>query len=228
VATAKPLPLEEDEPKRIAEAVRRMNLKHVVLTAVARDDLKDGGAGHFANVVQAVRAIDPSLVVEVLTPDFNGKEWALKIVLDAEPHIFNHNLETVERLTPLVRSRAKYHLSLEVLAMAKRLLDNLVAKSGLMLGLGETEAELLQAMDDLRKTGVQVLTLGQYLRPSPQHLPVVEYIPPAIFDRYKDIALSKGFEFVASGPLVRSSYHAADFSPLTIPNFSKKPTQISH
>src|SRR6185437_12662648 len=116
VATAKPLPLEEDEPKRIAEAVRRMNLKHVVLTAVARDDLKDGGAGHFANVVQAVRAIDPSLVVEVLTPDFNGKEWALKIVLDAEPHIFNHNLETVERLTPLVRSRAKYHLSLEVLA----------------------------------------------------------------------------------------------------------------
>jgi len=228
VATAKPLPLEEDEPKRIAEAVRRMNLKHVVLTAVARDDLKDGGAGHFANVVQAVRAIDPSLVVEVLTPDFNGKEWALKIVLDAEPHIFNHNLETVERLTPLVRSRAKYHLSLEVLAMAKRLLDNLVAKSGLMLGLGETEAELLQAMDDLRKTGVQVLTLGQYLRPSPQHLPVVEYIPPAIFDRYKDVALSKGFEFVASGPLVRSSYHAADFSPLTIPNFSKKPTQISH
>ncbi|ALJ56567.1 Lipoyl synthase [Candidatus Xiphinematobacter sp. Idaho Grape] len=221
VSTAKPLPLEEDEPRRIAEAVRRMNLKHVVITAVARDDLKDGGASHFAHVIRAVRAIDPSLVVEVLTPDFNGKEWALQIVLDAKPHVFNHNLETVERLTPLVRSRAKYRLSLEVLAMAKRLRANLVAKSGLMLGLGETESELLQAMDDLRETGVQVLTLGQYLRPSPQHFPVVEYILPAIFDYYKDVALSKGFEFVASGPLVRSSYHAADFSPLTFPNFSK-------
>ncbi|QQY07948.1 MAG: lipoyl synthase [Candidatus Xiphinematobacter sp.] len=222
VSTAKPLPLEEDEPERVAEAVRRMKLKHVVLTAVARDDLEDGGASHFAHVVQAVRAIDSSLVVEVLTPDFNGREWALQIVLDANPHVFNHNLETVERLTPFVRSRAKYRLSLEVLSMAKRLRTSLVVKSGLMLGLGEAEAELLQAMDDLLETGVQVLTLGQYLRPSPRHFPVVEYISPAIFDRYRDIALSKGFEFVSSGPLVRSSYHAADFVPLTVPNSPKK------
>lgn len=216
VATAKPLALEQDEPERVAEAVRRMKLKHVVITAVARDDLQDGGADHFARTIQAIRALDPSIVIEVLTPDFNGKENALQIVLDAAPHIFNHNLETVERLTPLVRSRAKYRLSLQFLARAKKLRPTSVTKSGLMLGLGETETELFQAMDDLREAGVQVLTLGQYLRPSAQHLPVVEYIPPATFQSYGDIARSKGFDYVASGPLVRSSYHAADFHPLSL------------
>ncbi|PWU07203.1 MAG: lipoyl synthase [Verrucomicrobia bacterium] len=215
VSTAKPFALEQDEPQRVAEAVKRLKLKHVVLTAVARDDLKDGGATHFAQTIEAIRLTDPTIIIEVLTPDFNGKRDALEIVLNAAPHIFNHNLETVERLTPLVRSRAQYRLSLRVLAMVKELHPGVVTKSGLMLGLGETENELFQAMDDLRDAGVQVLTLGQYLRPSPQHLPVLEYIPPATFQTYGDIARTKGFEFVASGPLVRSSYHAADFHPLS-------------
>lgn len=214
VSTAKPLPLEADEPERVAEAVRRLKLKHVVITAVARDDVPDGGAEHFARTIEAVRAMDPKIVIEVLTPDFNGKDFALQKVLDARPQIFNHNLETVERLTPLVRSRAKYRLSLDFLRRAKELLPATVTKSGLMLGLGETENEIFEAMDDLRESGVQVLTLGQYLRPTPQHLPVVEYIRPETFDLYGDIARRKGFEFVASGPLVRSSYHAADFQPV--------------
>jgi lipoyl synthase len=216
VATAKPLPLEDDEPQRVAEAISRLRLKHVVITAVARDDVADGGAEHFAHTIEAIRALDPKIVIEVLTPDFNGKDFALRKVLDARPHIFNHNLETVERLTPAVRSRAKYRLSLDFLKRAKELLPSTVTKSGLMLGLGETESELFQAMDDLRESGVQVLTLGQYLRPSPQHLPVVEYIRPESFDLYGDIARRKGFEFVASGPLVRSSYHAADFNPVSL------------
>ena len=213
VSTAKPLALEVDEPERVAEAVMRLKLKHVVITAVARDDLDDGGAEHFARTIEAIRTRDPEMVIEVLTPDFNGKEFALQKVLDARPHIFNHNLETVERLTPLVRSRAKYQLSLKFLQRAKELLPATVTKSGLMLGLGEEENEIFQAMDDLREHGVQVLTLGQYMRPTPQHLPVVEYIRPETFDLYGDIARNKGFEFVASGPLVRSSYHADDFNP---------------
>ena len=213
VTTAKPFALEADEPQRVAEAVRRMKLKHVVITAVARDDLKDGGAEHFAQTIEAIRAMDPDVTIEVLTPDFHAKEELLQLVVHAKPRIFNHNLETVERLTPLVRSRAKYRRSLEVLAKVKDLEPSIVTKSGLMLGLGETVDELLQAMDDLRRSGVQVLTLGQYLRPSPQHLPVVEYIRPEMFEQHKDTAYSKGFEHVASGPLVRSSYHAADYKP---------------
>ena len=213
VTTAKPFPLEADEPQRVAEAVRRMKLKHVVITAVARDDLKDGGAVHFAQTIEAIRAMDPSVTIEVLTPDFHAKDELLQLVVDAKPRIFNHNLETVERLTPLVRSRAKYRRSLEVLAKVKALAPSIVTKSGLMLGLGETSEELFAAMDDLRQSGVQVLTLGQYLRPSPQHLPVVEYIHPDIFEQHKETAYSKGFEHVASGPLVRSSYHAADYKP---------------
>lgn len=213
VTTAKPFPLEADEPQRVAEAVRRMKLKHVVITAVARDDLKDGGAVHFAQTIEAIRAMDPSVTIEVLTPDFHAKDELLQLVVDAKPRIFNHNLETVERLTPLVRSRAKYRRSLEVLAKVKALEPSIVTKSGLMLGLGETPEELFAAMDDLRQSGVQVLTLGQYLRPSPQHLPVVEYIHPDIFEQHKETAYSKGFEHVASGPLVRSSYHAADYKP---------------
>jgi len=214
VTTAKPFALEEDEPARVAEAVRRMKLKHVVVTAVARDDLRDGGANHFARTITAIREMDPSIVIEVLVPDFHAQDWCIQTVLDAGPDIFNHNMETVERLTPLVRSRAKYRTSLRVLRRAKELSPNVVAKSGLMLGLGEKEPELFQTMDDLREIGCQVLTMGQYLRPTPNHLPVVEYITPEQFDFYGNIARNKGFDHVASGPLVRSSYHAADFHPV--------------
>jgi lipoic acid synthetase len=213
VTTAKPFALEADEPQRVAEAIRRMNLRHVVITAVARDDLADGGANHFARTIHVIRELDPEIVIEVLTPDFNGKESSVAMVLEAQPDIFNHNIETVERLTPVVRSRAKYRLSLQVLRRAKELDPAVVTKSGIMLGLGETEPELLQALDDLRAVGVQVLTLGQYLRPTPDHLPVLEYIRPETFAAYKSLAQRKGFEYVASGPLVRSSYHAADYHP---------------
>ena len=213
VTTAKPFALEDDEPQRVAEAVRRMRLKHVVVTAVARDDLKDGGAEHFARTIKAIRGLDDAIVVEVLTPDFHGRDENLRTVIEANPHIFNHNLETVERLTPMVRSRAKYRLSLNVLARVKEIAPAMTTKSGIMLGLGEEETEIFQAMDDLRGAGVQVLTMGQYLRPSPQHLPVVEYIRPEVFEQYREIAYRKGFEYVASGPLVRSSYHAADYTP---------------
>jgi lipoic acid synthetase len=213
VTTAKPFALEHDEPQRVAEAVGRMKLQHVVITAVARDDVPDGGALHFARTIEAIRQRDASIVIEVLVPDFNGKDDSLRTVLGAAPQVFNHNLETVERLTPVVRSRAKYQLSLEFLARAKELRPDITTKSGIMLGLGETETEIFQAMDDLREHGVEVLTMGQYLRPTPQHLPVVEYIRPEVFDLYGEIARKKGFTHVASGPLVRSSYHAADFHP---------------
>ncbi len=214
VDTAKPLALEADEPQRVAEAVTRMKLKHVVVTAVARDDMKDGGSEHFARTIRAIRAADPEIVIEVLTPDFNGRDESIRAVVEAAPHVFNHNLETVERLSPLVRSRAKYQLSLRVLQRVKELAPDMVTKSGIMLGLGETEPEILQSMDDLRDHGVQVLTMGQYLRPSPKHLPVVDYIHPDLFEQYGEIARGKGFEHVSSGPLVRSSYHAADYHPV--------------
>jgi lipoic acid synthetase len=217
VTTAKPFALEEDEPQRVAEAVRRMKLKHVVITAVARDDLTDGGADHFARTITAIREMDASIVVEVLVPDFHAQDWCIQIVVDAGPDIYNHNVETVERLTSLVRSRAKYQTSLQVLRRAKELSPNVVTKSGVMLGLGEKETELFQTMDDLREVGCEVLTIGQYLRPSPKHLPVLEYIRPEQFSYYGDIARRKGFLYVASGPLVRSSYHAADFHPVVRP-----------
>jgi len=214
VKTAKPFALEDDEPQRVAEATRRMGLRHVVITAVARDDLKDGGADHFRRVIEEVRAAVPGIIIEVLVPDFNDKDWALELVMEARPHIFNHNLETVERLTPLVRSRAKYTRSLTVLRKALEMAKGrTVTKSGMMLGLGERDEEIEQAMDDLRAHGVSVFTLGQYLRPTPKHLPVVEYIHPEKFDELRELALAKGFRHVASGPLVRSSYHAADFRP---------------
>jgi len=213
VDTAKPLPLEEDEPQRVAEGVRRLGLKHVVITAVARDDVPDGGAGHFARTIEAIRAMDPKVAIEVLVSDFNGKDAAIRRVLDARPDIYNHNLETVERLTPLVRSRAKYRLSLAVLRRVKEMEPTMITKSGIMLGLGETENEIFEAMDDLRESGVSVLTLGQYLRPTPKHLPVVEYATPETFELYGEIARNKGFTFVASAPLVRSSYHAAELHP---------------
>jgi len=214
VKTAKPDALEADEPQRVAQATKRMSLRHVVITAVARDDLKDGGAEHFQHTIEAVRAENPEVVIEVLVPDFNDKDWALEMVMKARPHIFNHNLETVERLTPLVRSRAQYHRSLSVLKKAKEMAGGKVAtKSGIMLGLGERDEEIERAMDDLRAADVTVLTLGQYLRPTPMHLPVVDYVTPEKFDYWKGVAEAKGFRHVASGPLVRSSYHAADFRP---------------
>ncbi|MDX2079893.1 MAG: lipoyl synthase [Terrimicrobiaceae bacterium] len=214
VDTAKPMPLEVDEPQRVAEGVRRLGLNHVVITAVARDDLADGGADHFGRTIEAIRAMDRKIAIEVLVPDFNGKDDSIRRVVDARPDIFNHNLETVERLTPKVRSRAKYRLSLDVLRRAKEMDPAMMTKSGIMLGLGETENELFEAMDDLRESGVQILTLGQYLRPTPNHLPVVEYVNPETFQLYGEIARNKGFQFVASAPLVRSSYHAADFNPV--------------
>src|SRR5437879_1466938 len=217
VTTAKPFELEQDEPQRVAEAVCRMNLKHVVITAVARDDLKDGGADHFARTTTAIREMDPSIIIEVLVPDFHAQDRCIQIVLDAGPDLYNHNMETVERLTPLVRSRAKYRTSLQVLRRAKELSSRgcgIVTKSGIMLGLGETEPEIFQTMDDLREVGCQVFTMGQYKRTTPNHLPVVEFITPEQFDLYGEIARKKGFEHVASGPLVRSSYHAADFHPV--------------
>jgi lipoyl synthase len=212
VSTAKPLPLETDEPARVAEATRRMKLKHVVITAVARDDLKDGGAEHFRQTIEKVRELNPGIVIEVLVPDFNESDASIENVLDANPHIFNHNLETVRRLTPDVRHRATYDRSLAVLKKVKEKRgDTIYTKSGVMLGLGETEAELLQAMRDLRASNCDILTLGQYLQPSLKHLPVIEFVTPAKFAEYKVRAEEMGFVHVASGPMVRSSYHADEF-----------------
>jgi lipoic acid synthetase len=214
VATAKPLPLEPDEPARVAEATRRMRLKHVVITGVARDDLPDGGADHFRRTIEAVRALSPGTVIEVLTPDFNDRDAAIDAVLSASPHIFNHNIETVRRLTPAVRSRATYDRSLSVLRKAKARRGNAIhTKSGLMLGLGETDEEILTALADLRQVGCDILTLGQYLQPTLQHLQVVEYVTPAKFDAFGKKARDMGFVHVASGPMVRSSYHAGEFTP---------------
>lgn len=214
VSTAKPFALEADEPERVAQATRRMKLKHVVITAVARDDLPDGGADHFRRTIEAVRALNPGIVIEVLVPDFNNKDAAIEVVLEAQPEVFNHNLETVRRLTPSVRSRAMYDRSLAVLRKAKEKSGGTIyTKSGIMLGLGEREEELLEAMADLRAADCDILTLGQYLQPSLKHLPVVEFVSPERFNRYREIGLEMGFVHVASGPMVRSSYHADDFDP---------------
>ncbi len=213
VTTAKPLPLDDDEPRRVAEATARMRLKHVVITAVARDDLPDGGAAHFARSIEAVRASCPAVVIEVLTPDFGDRDDAIDSVLAAKPDIFNHNLETVRRLTPTVRHRATYDRSLSVLAKVKRRAPaRTYTKSGLMLGLGEQREEVLVALADLRRNGCDLLTLGQYLQPTPRHLPVVEFVTPAQFNDYAEAAREAGFVHVASAPKVRSSYHADDFS----------------
>jgi len=213
VSTAKPLALEADEPARVAEATRRMKLKHVVITAVARDDLKDGGAEHFRQTIEKVRELNPGIVIEVLVPDFLDNDVAIENVLAANPHIYNHNLETVRRLTPSVRHRATYDRSLTVLEKVKaKRGDTIYTKSGVMLGLGETEEELLQAMRDLRASNCDILTLGQYLQPSLKHLPVQEFVTPEKFAEYKTRADEMGFVHVASGPMVRSSYHADEFS----------------
>ena len=189
-----------------------MRLRHVVITAVARDDLQDGGAEHFCRTIEAVRAANPGIIIEVLTPDFLDRDDAIDKVISARPHIFNHNLETVRRLTPSVRSRATYERSLNVLGKVKaRCGDGTYTKSGLMLGLGETQEELFTAMKDLRHVGCDILTLGQYLQPTLKHLPVVEFVSPARFAECKKVAEELGFTHVASGPMVRSSYHADEF-----------------
>ena len=212
VSTAKPFALEADEPARVAEATRRMKLKHVVITAVARDDLQDGGAEHFRRTIEKVRELNPGIVIEVLVPDFLDNDMAIENVLAANPHIYNHNLETVRRLTPSVRHRATYDRSLSVLKKVKEKRgDTIYTKSGVMLGLGETEEELFQAMRDLRASNCDLLTLGQYLQPSLKHLPVVEFVRPEKFAEYKVRAEEMGFVHVASGPMVRSSYHADEF-----------------
>jgi lipoic acid synthetase len=212
VATAKPFALEADEPARVAEATRRMRLKHVVITAVARDDLKDGGAEHFAQTIHKVRELNPGIVIEVLVPDFLDQDAPIETVLAADPHIYNHNLETVRRLTPEVRHRATYDRSLSVLRKVKEKRgDTIHTKSGIMLGLGETPEELFQSMRDLRAARCDILTLGQYLQPTLRHLPVKEFVPPQKFAKYKTIAEELGFVHVASGPMVRSSYHADEF-----------------
>jgi lipoyl synthase len=210
VDTARPGPLDADEPARIGEAARRMGLRHVVITAVARDDLADGGAGHFAATIRAVRAAAPAARIEVLTPDFKGHEASLRIVLDAEPDVFNHNLETVARLSPAVRPQAAYRRSLAVLRAAKRLRPAGTTKSGLMVGLGESGDEIRQAMVDLRAAECDLLTIGQYLQPTRQHLPVLEYVAPATFAAYAEVGRGLGFRHVAAGPFVRSSYHAEE------------------
>jgi len=212
VSTAKPLPLEADEPLRVAEATRRMRLKHIVITAVARDDLADGGAEHFRRTIESVRRLNPKTVIEVLVPDFQDSDAAIEQVLAANPQIFNHNLETVRRLTPSVRHRATYDRSLSVLKKVKASRGQTIhTKSGLMLGLGETENEIMVAMEDLRAAGCDLLTLGQYLQPTLKHLPVLEFVSPEQFAALGRAALSLGFVHVASGPMVRSSYHADEF-----------------
>jgi lipoic acid synthetase len=217
VTTAKPQALEADEPQRVAEATRRLKLRHVVITAVARDDLADGGADHFRRTIEAVRTLSPGIIIEVLVPDFLESVEAIAAVLAANPHIYNHNLETVRRLTPSVRHRATYDRSLSVLGKVKEKRGGTIyTKSGLMLGLGESEEELSAAMRDLRQVGCDILTLGQYLQPTLKHLPVVEYVSPERFASYKVVAEGLGFTHVASGPMVRSSYHADEFSlPVT-------------
>lgn len=209
VSTARPMALEADEPRRVAEATRRMGLRHVVITAVARDDLADGGAAHFRRTIETVRELNPGIVIEVLTPDFQDRDEAIDLVLGARPEIFNHNLETVRRLTPSVRHRATYDRSLSVLRKVReRAGDRVYTKSGMMLGLGETREEVVEAMGDLRAVGCDLLTLGQYLQPTLKHLPVVEFVTPARFGWFRERAEAMGFLHVASGPMVRSSYHA--------------------
>ena len=214
VPTGKPAPLRDDEPEAVADASGRLGLKHVVITSVTRDDLPDGGAGHFAKTICAVRTRLPQTTIEVLTPDFQGDRAAIDTVLTAGPDVFNHNIETVPRLYPLVRPQARYKRSLDVLAYAKRRASEvgmkLLTKSGMMVGLGEMRDEVRGAMRDLRDVGCDILTIGQYLAPSPEHTPIARFVEPAEFDAMRAEALGMGFLSVAAGPFVRSSYRAEE------------------
>lgn len=206
VTTGHPAPLDPAEPDHVAESVKALKLKHVVITSVDRDDVEDWGASHWVKVIESVKRENPNTTMEVLIPDFQGRPELVAQVIAAKPEVISHNLETVRRLSDSVRSRAKYDTSLQVL---KQIADSgIVAKSGIMLGLGETREEILETMDDLRAIGCRVMTIGQYLQPTAKNIEVKEYIRPEVFEEYKTIGLEKGFSFVESGPLVRSSYHA--------------------
>ena len=210
IANGKPLPVDGREPLRVRAAVEQMGLAFVVLTSVDRDDLPDGGAAHFAATIRAVRSLAPPPGIEVLTPDFRGNLEALAVVVDAAPDVFNHNVETVPRLYTRVRRGARLDRSLGLLREAKRLSPALTTKSGFMLGLGEREPEVLSLLERLREATVDIVTIGQYLQPSRENLPVVEYLPPAVFDRYREVGEALGFRHVFSGPFVRSSYRAEE------------------
>ncbi len=210
IESGRPGPVDPDEPRRVAEAAAEMNLRYVVVTSVTRDDVADGGAAHFAATIEALRARIAGVQVEVLIPDLQGSRSALQTVMAARPDVLNHNMETVRRLYPEVRPQADYARSLELLARVRQIDAAIPAKSGIMLGLGETEAEVRQTIADVLATGCRMLTIGQYLQPTPQHLPVVDFIPPEEFERWRRFAVETGFEKVASGPFVRSSYHAGE------------------
>ncbi|HWI66030.1 MAG TPA: lipoyl synthase [Symbiobacteriaceae bacterium] len=212
VTSGMPSELDLAEPEKVADACVQMNLRHVVVTSVARDDLKDGGASIFAETIRAIRRKNPSTGVEVLISDFNGDADALQVVMDAEPDVLNHNIETVRRLSDRVRSRAKYDRSLELLRRAKAMKPQIPTKSSIMVGLGETMEELYEAMDDLRANDVEIVTFGQYLRPTAKHLAVEKFYTPAEFYHLREEGLKRGFAHVQSGPLVRSSYHADEQS----------------
>jgi lipoic acid synthetase len=215
VRTGVPDPVDRDEPERLARAVAELGLRHVVVTSVDRDDLPDGGADHFVACLGAIRRCAPATTVELLTPDFRRKPGALESVAGARPDVLNHNVETVPRLYRRVRPGASYAHSLDLLAHAKEIAPGLFTKSGMMLGLGEEHEEVLHVMDDLREADVDFLTLGQYLRPTPRHIEMERYVRPEEFDRYRELALDKGFLMVASSPFTRSSYHAdEDFQKL--------------
>lgn len=210
VNTARPDAVDPDEPHNVAKAAKALGLKHIVVTSVTRDDLPDGGAFQFAATIKALRKTLPECTVEVLIPDFKGDTDALNVVAKAAPDVLNHNVETVPSLYSVVRPQAKYRRSLDVLKNMRALAPNIYTKSGIMVGLGETEAEVTRVMDDLQSVNCDALTIGQYLRPSPQHLPVSAYISPEQFERYKALGYEKGFSHVASGPFVRSSYQASE------------------
>ena len=210
VSCAKPQPLDPDEPRHLAEVAKKLDLRHVVVTQVTRDDLPDGGAAHMAAVVRAVHETCPGTTVEVLISDLKGSEDALRVVLEAKPEVLNHNVEMVSRLYHDVRPQARYERSLKVLSDSKKFAPNILTKTGFMLGLGETDEEVYALMDDIRATGCDILTISQYLQPTPQHWALQRYVTPEEFARLKDIAMEKGFKFVASSPLVRSSYRAAE------------------
>jgi lipoic acid synthetase len=215
VATGLPEALDDTEPSRVAEAVAKLGLRHVVITSVDRDDLKDGGAVHFAAVIVAIRQVAPGTTIEVLTPDFLRKPGGAETMAAATPDVFNHNLETVPRLYPAIRPGARYYQSLRLLDQVKHLAPGIFTKSGLMVGLGEERPEIAQVMDDLRVAEVDFITLGQYLQPTPKHAAIARFVPPAEFEDYATLARAKGFLQVASSPLTRSSYHAdADFAEL--------------
>jgi lipoic acid synthetase len=204
--TGRPLPPDPSEPERLAESIKVMHLRHCVITSVDRDDLSDGGASFWADTIRKVKEVNPGITMETLIPDFDGKAESIQKIIDAGPDVISHNVETVRRLTPAIRTKAKYDRSLSVLRYISE--NGKVAKSGFMLGLGETEEEILQTIEDLRDTGCNILTIGQYLQPGCGHMEPIEYVNPEKFDEYRQMALKTGFSFVESNPLVRSSFHA--------------------